>query len=97
MEKSETPAAPESVFRKNSDVIERIIDGEAVLLNTNTGLYYSLEATGSRMWEMLDGAMRLLDIVSRIVEEYDVSEDRALEDAQKLFGDLVREGLVDPC
>lgn len=97
MEESKTRINLETVFRKCPDVIERMIDGEAVLLDTNTGVYYSLEDTGSRIWEMLDGTMTISDIVSRIVEEYEVSEDRAIEDAGKLFADLEREGLVEPC
>lgn len=96
MEKSDVRFAPESVFRKSPDVIERLIDGEAVLLNTNNGIYYSLESAGCFIWELLDGTRKISDIVACLCEEFDVSPECALNDAGRLFEDLCSEGLVEP-
>ena len=96
MEKPDACIAPESVFRKSPDVIERLIEGEAVLLNTKNGIYYSLESAGCFIWELLDGTRRISDIVACLCEEFDVSAGCALNDASKLFEDLCNEGLVEP-
>jgi hypothetical protein len=95
MEKSDAHIIPEAVFRKSPDVIERLIDGEAVLLNTNNGIYYSLESAGCFIWELLDGARKISDIVACVCDEFDVPPGQALDDAKTLFEDLLREQLVE--
>ena len=75
-------------------LIERVIDGEAVLLDLNTGVYYSLNMIGSLIWERLDGAITVSELVRLLTEEYDVTPERAMADVQLLMTDLLGEGLV---
>ena len=36
------------------DVVFRELDGEAVILNLETGLYFGLNEMGTRIWQRLD-------------------------------------------
>lgn len=83
-----------AVARHGADVIYRVVDGEAILLNLDSGYYYSLDPLGSEIWEMCDGLHTLGAIVDRICARYDVSQARAREDLFVLVDDLTREGLL---
>lgn len=91
---AEITYGPETVFVKSDEVIVRVIDGETVLLDLNSGIYYSLDDVGGRIWELIDGEKPLSSIVAKIADEYDVAPEQALEDAVELMADLAGEGLT---
>ena len=80
--------------RHGSDVIYRVVDGEAILLNLDSGYYYSLDPLGSEIWSMCDGVHTLDAIVDRICAGFEVSRARAKGDLRNLLDDLTREGLL---
>ncbi len=41
------------LFSVPDEVVSELLDGEAVLLHLRTGKYFSLNATGTRMWALL--------------------------------------------
>ncbi len=85
---------PDSIFEKSGEVIVRVIEGETVLLDLNSGIYYSLDDVGGRIWELIDGEKSLSLIVGTVADEYDVAPAQALEDAVELLADLAGEGLA---
>ncbi len=70
------------------------LGGEAVLLNLESGTYYSLDEVGTRMWNLLAADGRPESVVAALLAEYDVAEDRLREDLEALVADLARAGLV---
>lgn len=82
------------VTKDNSQVIDRVVDGEALLIDLQTGNYFSLNAVGTRIWESLDGSMTVQDIIHMVVDEYDVDVERAEADVLTLVNDLISEGLA---
>ena len=71
------------------------IDGETLIINVETGFYFSLDDVGSLIWSMLVDGVDERDMVARIVNEYEVEESTAREDLQALVDVLVGEELVD--
>lgn len=58
-----------SRFRiKSPQVIHEMIDGEVVIVNLETGDYYSLADTGERIWAAVERAASVDDIVAEIRE-----------------------------
>jgi len=80
--------------RKDEEVIAKVMDGEAVIINLANGLYYSIDRAGGPMWEMIEAGRRLDEIVASITARYDVAAARAETDVLRLANDLLREGLV---
>lgn len=81
-------------YRIHPDLSFRIIDGEAVILQVATTTYYSLNPTGTVLWELLrDGATRD-EMVGRLLETFDVDRPTAERDVDALLEDLARENLV---
>ncbi len=85
---------PMALPKRREGVAAQVADGEAVLLNIESGEYFSLNSVGSRIWELCDGTRTTAEIVSVICDEFDVAEDVALADAREILGELERERLI---
>lgn len=82
-------------FLKDSDqIIDRVVDGEALLIHLSSGDLYSLNSVGVSLWEHIDGMRTVEDLVDLIVDEYDVDRDRAEADVLRLVEQLADEGLI---
>lgn len=77
------------------DVVWRLVDGEVVLLNVTTGLYYSLDPIGSRIWALVPAeGVSLGGVRDGLLAEYDAPEDQIDRDLAALFTHLIDTGLV---
>jgi len=72
----------------------RIIDGEAVILNLDNGVYYSLDEVGAKVWDLCDGSNSIKDIIMVICEEFEVKGQTAGEDILEFMEELLKESLV---
>ena len=81
-------------WKKSSDIIEREIDGEAVLLDLKSGVYYSLNRIGTEIWEMLSAGASEDQLVETLISTYEVSAEQAKCDLEELLTDLSEEGLI---
>ncbi|HVG97011.1 MAG TPA: PqqD family peptide modification chaperone [Chloroflexota bacterium] len=75
-------------------VVAAELDGEAVLLDVSSGLYYGLDEVGSRIWMLLNEAPGLEAIVSRLRDEYEAAPDDLQRDVAAFIDALVARGLV---
>jgi coenzyme PQQ synthesis protein D (PqqD) len=85
---------PANFPMRREGVAAQVADGEAVLLDIESGGYFALNQVGSRIWELCDGTRSTAEIVSVICDEFDVAEDVAAADAHELLSELEREKLV---
>ena len=83
-----------SVVRIKENVLFQESDGESVLLNLTSGVYFGLDALGTRIWQLLSDYEVLAEIAGAIVVEYDVSEERCAADLIALVAALEQNGLV---
>lgn len=82
-------------FRINeSGVVHETIDGEVVVINLETGAYYSLEGPAADVWDAMTSAGNLDDIVRVVCERYDVPPEKATSDVQRFLEELCGEDLV---
>jgi hypothetical protein len=73
----------------------RIVDGEAVILNLETGLYYSLDKVGTRAWQFLSEKKSCKETMDLLVDEYEVEKDIITKDLLALIDDLEKEELIE--
>ena len=74
--------------------MSRDIGGEAVLLNLDSGTYFGLNPVGTRSWALIGEGKTPAQVLAAVVHEYAVSVAQAEQDLQKLFSDLLQEGLL---
>ncbi|MCG3181233.1 MAG: hypothetical protein BIFFINMI_03608 [Phycisphaerae bacterium] len=76
------------------DVAARVIDGEAILINVATGVYYSLDPVGSAVWQLIEAGLTPDQIARRVSADCDVELQTAAPDVKRLLDELLAEGLV---
>ena len=79
---------------RNTSVLWRELDGEAILLNPKEGCSYNLNNVGTMIWKMLDGEHSIDDIAQAICELYDVEHEQALQDVTQLLNELRENNLL---
>lgn len=75
-------------------VLFRDLDGEAVLLATESGKYFGLNEVGTRMWSLLHLHGDVEAVCHAILAEYDVPEELLREDVARFVGTLADRGLI---
>ena len=66
--------------RTRPGIAERIVDGEALLVNPAGGEILVLNETGALIWQLLDGSHDVAALVARVVAEYDIAPEPAHAD-----------------
>lgn len=85
-----------ATYRPSPDTVStQLDDEESVLLSLETQQYYSLNETGSRIWELLCGGQDTEAIASAITEEWDTTQEEAVAYVESFLEELSDEGLVE--
>ena len=69
-------------------------DGEAVLFYMPTSLYFSLNPTGTRIWQLMGKGLTVGEIGQKLVAEYDVAPEAAQQSVLKLAQELIAANLL---
>jgi hypothetical protein len=77
------------------DVVYRDLEGEAVILNLESGTYFGLDKVGTRIWSLLqeDGSLRRA--FEAVQQEYDVTPEKLESDLLRLVEELRAKGLLN--
>lgn len=88
--------APTEQFAVHPSVICRELSGETVLLNLVSGVYYGLDAVGTRVWQLLVEGRTIAGVCETMLQEFDVAPDVLQDDVVRLVGELRERGIVTP-
>jgi len=72
----------------------RQVDDELVLLNLESGIYFGLDSTGTRMWQLIAGGAALGEARQTLLDEYEVEPARLEADLVRLVEELAARGLL---
>jgi len=89
-----TEVSLQTAVRASDDVVVRELDGEAVLLNLASGMYFGLDSVGTRVWQLIERHRSLSAIVAAMCEEFDAPAATIEHDVLRLVSELVEKGLV---
>lgn len=81
-------------FRAAGDALAATLSDGAVLLNLRTKRYFSLNETGTRVWELLLEGRTEEEIVRAMTREYDVGEDAARRETADVITALRENELI---
>lgn len=83
----------DAVVTPSDDAVFRELDGQSVLLNLATGMYFGLDAVGTHVWQLAaaDGSLRA--VRARLVDQYDADPSTIERDLLALAETLVAKGL----
>ena len=75
-------------------VMIREVNGESVLLNTETEIYFGLDSTGTRMWQLLTNSPTIESAYGTLAGEFEVEPETLRAEFADLVGQLIQHGLL---
>lgn len=85
-----------TVFQRSPNATHQTVAGEAILIDLNTGSYYSLNETGTWLWENLDGRRNVGQLAHDLAQFCNIPEqvNTVQVDLIDLLNNLLAEKLV---
>ena len=65
------------------------LSGEKVMIDFETGKYFLIKGVGNDIWDMIQSDITVGDIISKLMEEYDVSESECESSVMDFLNKLV--------
>ena len=84
----------ESAPLRSGRALAQELNGELVLVQVDTGMYYALNEVGSRVWALCDGSLTIAQVVARLCEEFDAPPATVEADVVELVDHLATEKLL---
>ena len=81
-------------YRAIPEALVATLSDGAVLLNLQTKRYFSLNETGTRIWEMVQQTADEETIVLTLLSEYDVEETMARSEVRRILDELIDAQLI---
>jgi hypothetical protein len=84
-------------FRINTPTVtHETIEGEAVIINLESGNYYSLVDAGSFIWSLIEKGASASDIQNSVLQSYQAGAADVERGVADLLGQLQQESLIVP-
>ena len=87
------PLTLDDAVAPSDDVVFRELDGEAVLLNLETGIYFGLDAVGTRVWQLAVEHGSLRAVKDGLLREFDADDPVVEQDLLRIGEALIDKGL----
>ena len=87
-------------MKLNKKLVKREIAGDVLLVPVGKSVYDSnglfvLNETGNFLWDLLESCADASELVSKVLDEYEVSYEEALKDVEDFLGKLRELGIID--
>ena len=86
--------SPTDPLQARAGTLWQRLGDESVLLDLERGVYYELNAAGTRVWELLQQPRCTADLKAALASEYDVEPERCAGDVEQLVAELLGRGLL---
>ncbi len=84
-----------AIYHRTAESISTEIEGETVILNMKTGKYCGLNEVGTVVWEELEKQKKFDDLKSRILQEFNVSEEDCTAHLITFLNDMAANSLIE--
>ena len=86
--------ALEQSVRIPNDVVFRELQGEAVILNLASSMYFGLDAVGTRVWQLCEAHGSLRSVLEAMQQEFEASGETLRVDLLAFVDELLTKGLL---
>jgi hypothetical protein len=86
--------APAQRFVPSANVVSRVIEGEAVLLDLASGRYLGMNQVATRVWELLGEGKDYGTLRAALLAEFEVPADVLDADLDQLLADMTARGIL---
>lgn len=86
--------APDDLLTREGDPLSCTLGDEVILLSTRSEMYYALDATAARIWNLLETPTTFGALCDRLTTEFDVSVQQCRVDVSSCLRTLIDDGLI---
>ncbi len=86
---------PDTLVVAARDQVSCDLGAEAAILQLETGVYYTLDVVGARIWTLVQQPTSVHHIRDTLLAEYAVAPERLERDLTALLDDLAAAGLIE--
>ena len=79
---------------RSSAIAARLIGGQMMIMSATDSTFFTLNQTGTAIWQAADGQTRLSEIATKICSEFEVAEKEAHDDAEQFVKQLADHGIL---
>lgn len=83
------------MITKTDEIIWRVVDDEALILNTSNGYYFSMNGTATEAWCLLNEGKEINEVAGILAERYEIDIESAKADLEALLVELKKEQIVE--
>lgn len=76
-------------------IVHEVFDDEVVIINLDTGTYYSVDGVAAEVWSRIDGET-VTEIVDDLTNRYGTGEQEVAPFVMRFLDELQSEGLIVP-
>ncbi len=80
--------------KRREDLVDRVVDDERVLLDSEKNLIHKLNMTASVIWDLCDGATSVDEIATRVGADFGTPREEIEADVRALIEQLAQLGVV---
>jgi hypothetical protein len=85
----------EKYIARRSEIAARMLGGEMMVMSTTDSTFFTLNEVATVIWRAADGCTPLSEIVvGKICQEFDVTEERAQQGAERFVDELSQHGIL---
>lgn len=86
-----------SVIVRKNEILASDMDGETVMMHTETGKYYNLGTTGGAIWNMLAEPLQVERLINNLIEKFNVTKEQCEQDVLPFLQQIYQNGLIKIC
>lgn len=86
-----------SIVKRNPKQIYSIVDKDVVMLSLEEGKYFALNEVGARIWELMEQSIKVNDLISELLDEFEVSKKKCEIETLEILNELHRNKLTSIC
>ena len=80
---------------QRTELLSTDTDAATFFMNLESGQYLMLQATGRRIWNLIDGTAQVSDIIETLISEYEIDPETCQADTVEFLNDLQTHGAID--
>lgn len=84
-----------SVIVATRELITCDLDNEIVILDQSSGVYFGLNAVGTRVWELIQEPRSIGSLCDTLLTEYDVTPEQCISEVLALAQTLAAQHLIE--
>lgn len=81
-------------IRQNKKLVSSEMDGEIVMMHTETGKYFGLNSVGSTIWTLIDAPRSVQSIVEVLHNRYEVSREQCENEVFSFIESMIKKDVV---